>query len=65
MKRVKKVERIEQMRKINRENYQRNKLDLMIKESSGFKIDVYYHTIYWCQQGLMILRSNISLSYRF
>ncbi len=31
-----------------RGDYQRNKIDPIVEESSGFEVSNYYHIIYWC-----------------
>ena len=36
-------------------DYCRNKVNLVVEESSSFKLSVYHHIIYWCYQKLMIL----------
>lgn len=39
-----------------RKNHRGNKVNLMVEKSSGSKIGVHYHIIYWCYQELIVLR---------
>ena len=50
--------------KKNRENrsgkkggggYRGNKINPVVRKSNGSEASVYYHIIYWCYQGLIVL----------